>query len=115
MEKLHTRGKWYLQNFTDAYTNIIRCDDHQGHETLFIASTPQNPTIETRANAQLISASPDMLEALESCLQMLEQTKSFREHNGFTGGDTFLNYTIDQTKAAIEKAILIPSAVGEKI
>lgn len=56
-----TKGEWYLQKFTDHYTNIIRCNNSTGFETLFIASTPQNPSPETRANAQLIAAAPELL------------------------------------------------------
>lgn len=63
MKTKHTQGKWYLQEFTDSYTNIVRCDNGE-HGTIFIASTPQSGSTEARANAKLIAAAPEMLEAL---------------------------------------------------
>ena len=67
----HTKGKWYLQKFTDHYTNIIRCDNGKGQETLWIASTPQNSGSEARENAKLISKAPEMYEALKDVLIIL--------------------------------------------
>ena len=55
MENLNiTKGQWYLQEFTDAYTNIVRCKN-ETHDTLFIAYTPQTTNPEARANAELIA------------------------------------------------------------
>lgn len=68
MKTTHTKGTWYLQEFTDAYTNIIRCDNGT-NKTLFIASTPQNDGDEARANAKLMAASPDLLNACNFALQ----------------------------------------------
>ncbi len=63
-----TKGKWYLQNYTDAYTNIIRVktDTHDG---IYLGSSSQNPSPEYRANAKLIAAAPDLLEAVQSLLK----------------------------------------------
>lgn len=58
-----TKGKWYLQPYTDAYTNIIRCNNGV-HETLYIAATSQDSGEETRLNALLISKAPELLEML---------------------------------------------------
>jgi hypothetical protein len=55
----YTKGEWYLQKYTDAYTNIVRCNNGKGHETLFIAATPQSTLPEARANA---SRGPHMPE-----------------------------------------------------
>jgi hypothetical protein len=68
METNYTKGNWYLQEFTDAYTNIVRCDNGT-HKTLFIASTPQNSGDEARANAKLMAASPNLLFACNYALQ----------------------------------------------
>jgi hypothetical protein len=84
----YTKGEWYLQKFTDAYTNIIRCNNGK-HETIFIASTPQSTLPETRANAKLMAAAPDLLEALQEVVRI-----SDRNHVAWV-----------KAKAAIEKAI----------
>lgn len=83
-----TKGEWYLQKLTDAYTNIIRCNNGKGHETLFIASTTQNTSPETRANARLMAAAPDLLEALQDIISITD-----RDHIACV-----------KAKAAIEKA-----------
>lgn len=64
MEFKGTKGEWYLQEYSDAYTNIIRVktDTHDG---IFLGSTSQNPNPEYRANAKLIASAPDLLEALQ--------------------------------------------------
>lgn len=49
----HTSGTWYLQEYTDEYTNIIRCNNRT-NENLFIAYTPQNGGAQARANAQRV-------------------------------------------------------------
>lgn len=84
-----TKGRWYLQKYTDAYTNIIRCDNGKGHETLFIAATPQSWLPEARANAKLMAAAPDLLEALQEIIAITD-----RKHVAWV-----------KAKAAIEKAI----------
>jgi hypothetical protein len=68
-----TRGKWYLQKFTDVYTNIIRCDNGE-HSTIYIASTLQSSSKETRFNALLMSKAPEMLEMLEIVCTELYKT-----------------------------------------
>lgn len=84
----HTKGEWYLQKYTDSYTNIVRCNNGK-HETIFIASTPQSPLPEARANAKLMSAAPDLLEALEEVIAI-----SDRNHVAW-----------NKAKAAIAKAV----------
>jgi hypothetical protein len=86
----HTKGEWYLQYYTDAYTNIVRCNNGKGHETLFIASTPQSVLPESRANARLMSAAPDLLESLQEIIAITD-----RDHIAWA-----------KAKAAIEKATL---------
>ncbi|MCT3788474.1 hypothetical protein HZQ67_13955 [Elizabethkingia anophelis] len=60
-----TKGKWYLQEYTDSYTNIIRCDNGKGADTIFLASTPQSTSPEERYNALLMSKAQEMLETLK--------------------------------------------------
>ncbi|MDV3583426.1 hypothetical protein CMU85_18155 [Elizabethkingia anophelis] len=64
-----TKGKWYLQEYTDSYTNIIRCDNGKGADTIFLASTPQSTSPEERYNALLISKSLEMLSILEKLVE----------------------------------------------
>lgn len=63
MKANHTKGKVYLQEYTDAYTNIVRCDNGKGFETLYIASAPE------RENAKHIvkcwSMHDEMLEFIQ--------------------------------------------------
>lgn len=68
----YTKGEWYLQKYTDAYTNIVRCKNGK-HETIFIASTPQSSLPEARANAMLMSAAPDLLEALKEVIAISDR------------------------------------------
>jgi hypothetical protein len=84
----YTKGEWYLQEYTDAYTNIVRCNNGK-HETIYIGSTTQVGTLEARANAKLMSAAPDLLKALQEVIAI-----SDRKHDAW-----------DRAKAAIEKAI----------
>lgn len=85
----YTKGEWYLQKYTDAYTNIIRCNNGKGHETIFIASTPQSSLLEARTNARLIAAAPDLLESLQEIIAITD-----RDHVAWA-----------KAKAAIQKAI----------
>ena len=68
MEFKGTKGKWYLQEYSDAYTNIVRCDNGLGLETIYICSTSQSTNKEQRANALLISKAPEMLEMLKELI-----------------------------------------------
>lgn len=84
----YTKGQWYLQKYTDAYTNIVRCNNGK-HETIYIASTPQSSLPEARANAMLMAAAPDLLESLQEIIAITD-----RDHVAWY-----------KAKAAIEKAI----------
>lgn len=84
----YTKGEWYLQEYTDAYTNIVRCNNGK-HETIFIASTLQRSLPEARANAMLMAAAPDLLEALQEVIAI-----SDRDHVAWF-----------KAKAAIAKAV----------
>jgi hypothetical protein len=86
----YTKGEWYLQEYTDAYTNIIRCNKGKGFETIFIGYTGQGNSPENRANAKLMAAAPDLLEALQEIIAITD-----RDHVAWI-----------KAKAAIEKAKL---------
>jgi hypothetical protein len=89
----YTKGEWYLQEYTDAYTNIIRCNKGKGFETLFIAHTTQNTSPETRANARLMAASPDLLEALQEIIAITD-----REHAAWVKAKAAIRKAIDNSK-----------------
>ena len=59
MELKSTKGKWYLQEFSDVYTNIIRCNDGKGFETLYIANL-HGQGCNNRENAKLMASSPEL-------------------------------------------------------
>lgn len=75
MEFLGTKGRWYLQEYTDAYTNIIRCDAGKGFETIYIASTLQSTNKETRYNAQIMAHAPQLLEMLQKIVLVTDTYK----------------------------------------
>jgi hypothetical protein len=89
----YTKGEWYLQKFTDAYTNIIRCNNGKGFETLFIAHTTQNTSPETRANARLMAAAPDLLEALQEIIAITD-----RDHAAWSKAKAAIKKAIDNSK-----------------
>lgn len=74
MQAKHTQGRWYLQHFTDVYTNIVRCDNGKGFETIYICNL-HGEGCNNRANAQLIAAAPDMLESLKYYFDVLKETR----------------------------------------
>jgi hypothetical protein len=59
---------------------------------------------EAKANEKLFLNAPKMYSALESSLQMLEQTLAYRNANGIRFGNVFLECTIDQVKEALSNA-----------
>jgi hypothetical protein len=63
----HTPGPWAYQEKADAYTHIVR-----GPNDSFICQTPQGACGTCEANARLMAAAPDLLEALKGALLALE-------------------------------------------
>jgi hypothetical protein len=55
----HSPGPWHYQQKSDVYTHIVRADKHR-----FICQLSHHP--EAEANARLIAAAPELLEALKS-------------------------------------------------
>ena len=75
MEFKGTKGKWYLQEYTDDYTNIIRVKTDIS-DTIFLGSSSQNPKPEYRANALLISKAPEMLEMLKEVIEFTKKVQA---------------------------------------
>lgn len=90
-----TKGRWYLQKFTDVYTNIIRCDNGKGMDTIYIANL-HGQGCNNRDNAQLISAAPDLLKALQDMLSRFEHSEK---------GMVKADFVKNNARVAIEKAI----------
>jgi hypothetical protein len=85
----HTPGPWEVLEFPDCYQiNGIR--DHQYDE---IAETGDNTELD-EANARLISAAPELLEALRGLLSHVESWKVVETAHG----------DIANARAAISKA-----------
>jgi len=63
-----TKGPWHYQEDSDAYTHIIR-----GSKGEFIGSAPQGTNGECEANARIMAASPELLEALKKIMEMRDR------------------------------------------
>jgi hypothetical protein len=59
----HTPGPWHYQENSDAYTHIVR-----GPSGYFVHQGSQHTDGVSKANALLIAAAPELLEA---CLEMV--------------------------------------------
>lgn len=66
MRKPHTPGPWAYQEESDAYTHIVRAGDR------FLCQLSQDTSGESEANARLMAAAPDLLEALRMMVRGLE-------------------------------------------
>jgi hypothetical protein len=60
METKHTPGPWRYQENSDAYTHIVRAGTDD-----YICGCGQGSDGTCEANARLIAAAPELLEALE--------------------------------------------------
>lgn len=63
MSSKHAPGPWAYQEDSDAYTHIVR-----GPGNRFICQLAQTPSAEIEANARLIAAAPELLEALKDLI-----------------------------------------------
>jgi len=89
----HTPGPWVID------WNVSRLDVFSSDAATLIATLRRSTLSDgigktTIANARLIAAAPDLLEALEDCLRVVE----------FLASDSCPT-TIQNAKAAIEKAV----------
>jgi hypothetical protein len=95
---VHTRGPWSLSAEYGAH--VIRgCPDGPYEFAEFVATTWGGPH---DANARLIAAAPDLLEALEFALRDMEATRAqYASHAPNVG---VLAASIGKARAAIAKA-----------
>lgn len=90
----HTPGPWRIdKNVTE--TNYLLCCDISDRNRGYVASLSVTNE-DALSNAQLISADPEMLEALKKALEALERADDY----GVPG----LGLVIDAADAAIRKA-----------
>ena len=95
-KKKYIAGPWACEHFPDG-SAIKKYNDHEPHEdcsgNLVVADVSGNSAI-CRANAELIAAAPDLLEACEAAYSAL----------GFPINDESMNRVTNQLAAAIAKA-----------
>jgi hypothetical protein len=89
-ESKHTPGPWRYQEGTDAYTHIV----HTGVNR-FLCQLAQDTSGVAEANARLIAAAPDLLEALQLVCATLGQSNDWRDDSQMAR----------KARAAIAKAI----------
>jgi hypothetical protein len=85
----HTQGPWWFAQ--DPYGFVIGAGDF---EIAFTVGSLHNEENQTRANARLIAAAPDMLESLIACEDLLSELED--------GGAA--NPELTLARAAIAKA-----------
>ena len=64
----HTPGPWTYQEESDAYTHIVR-----GPNNYFITQLSQDTSGRSEADARLIAAAPELLEACKAIAELLPQ------------------------------------------
>ena len=77
MNTQHTPGPWFVGCTCQTHIQIVTCNESDEPNALIatIDETSHNPlaiTDEVKANARLISASPELLEACEAMLRAFE-------------------------------------------
>ncbi|EKT4441781.1 hypothetical protein QEK83_002441 [Stenotrophomonas maltophilia] len=87
MSSKHTPGPWAYQEDSDAYTHIVR-----GPNNRFICQLAQTTSSEIEANARLIAAAPELLEAAMAFIAP------------FDGIEAVQDSDIAKARAAIAKA-----------
>lgn len=73
----HTPGPWFVVPYGDGDQKVI-CRDEEGNWRIAFMATSfdqREELAEIRANARLISAAPDMAEALRDLLRMFSYTE----------------------------------------
>lgn len=71
----HTPGPWWLQ--ADGVGWYVECTPERGHSVAYVRAEveeddPDTPDAEKEANARLIAAAPDLLDALKELLDQDE-------------------------------------------
>ncbi len=72
----HTKGPWTASGFDEEYTDQINI---KGDGFYVAAAIWMGNPGEQEANARLIAAAPELLEALEAVLQQVDDDSSYEE------------------------------------
>lgn len=91
----HTPGPWTINKVCPWTINHLLYDEPLDNKNVVCRMPDRNP--ETEANARLIVAAPELLEALETCVSELNQL-------AFLAGDKLANAAIEKGIEAIRKA-----------
>ena len=105
-EPKHTPGPWMIDRHADNGELVVRCHSDKkivaNCQTDFYSSgSREKLMIEIQANAQLLAAAPEMLEALSRCKNELEELSFYLESQCIFGT---WKATIEKARAAIAKA-----------
>ena len=104
--KRHTPGPWYIgKDFSDQgrhiYAEQMVCDDDgESWHPLIAATDDDERLVDWQANAVLIAAAPDLLEALNNCLDWMESMRA----SGDSGNWDWKDDEYTKGVAAINKA-----------
>lgn len=76
MSAQHTPGPWWLQ--ADGAGWYVECTPERGHSVAYVRAEageddPDTPDAEKEANARLIAAAPELLEALRGVLRVADR------------------------------------------
>lgn len=93
-EQSHTPGPWEIERYSDGLIQIVgnvrAVSDHEEHVTTVVEAVTRGD----EANARLIAAAPELLEALRACVSRITDEVADAE---------FLD-EVEQARAAIAKA-----------
>ena len=91
----HTPGPWYIgKDFSDQGRHIyaeqvVRDDDGEEWHPLIASTDDDERLVDWQANARLIAAAPDLLEALKTAMQAFTEIRHAHRllEEWFTGGE----------------------------
>jgi hypothetical protein len=105
----HTPGPWYIgKDFSDQGRHIyaaqkVRHEDGDEWHPLIATTDDDERLVDWQANAVLIAAAPDLLEALKNADKLITQLMPGLKHIALQDY-AFLNNTLMANTAAIAKA-----------
>lgn len=98
---LHTPGPWKIATF-DGPNQYASIEAENENESVRICDIPSWPcaVYEMRANACLIASAPDLLDALQVCIDSFEKMIGISDF----GSPTESDFPLKQAREAIRKA-----------
>jgi hypothetical protein len=108
MTTKHTEGPWEVAGGTNKNGDlfvwpVLKPGEMGGHGVAKVCGEYDD---QVQANARLIAAAPELLEALRATVDLLEEAHQYESDNGHGGDDGPCPYCdgIDAARAALEKA-----------